>query len=37
MEWMGHLRIKAKECESKERDRWISEEFMNGVNDDMKT
>ena len=37
-EWMGYLRLKANECEYKEKDRRLKEQFINGINDDeMKT
>ena len=26
---MGHLRVKANECECKEQDRWLKEQFIN--------
>ena len=37
-EWMGHLGVKTKECEYKERDMRLKEQFINGINgDDMIT
>ena len=33
---MGHLRIKANECNYKEHDRWLKEQFINGINDDCR-
>ena len=31
-EWMGHLRVKANECECKDRDKRLKEQFI--INDD---
>ena len=32
-EWMGHLRVKANECEYKERARMLKEQLINGIGD----
>ena len=34
---MSHLRIKANECNYKEHDRPLKEQFINGINDEMMT
>ena len=31
--WIGYLEIKAKKCDCKEKDRSLSEQFINGIND----
>ena len=31
-EWIGCLRVKANECEYKEKDRRLKEQFINGIN-----
>ena len=33
-DWIGHLRVRANECEYKEEDRRLKEQFINGINDD---
>ena len=33
-EWNGSLRIKAKECEYKEKDKRLKEQFINSTNND---
>ena len=36
-EWMGNLGIKANECSYKEHFRWLKEQCINGINDEMMT
>ena len=31
-EWMGHLRIKAVECDCKEKDTMLKEQFIHSIN-----
>ena len=33
---MGHLIIKVHECKYKERDMWLKEQFINGIDDNEK-
>ena len=32
-EWTGCITVKANQCEYKERDRRLKEQFVNGIND----
>ena len=34
-EWIGHLRVKENECNYKKDDRWLKEQFIKGINDEM--